>query len=105
MQNILNNEIKKTSNILRALNHPLRQRILSDIYNSNNKLSVTGVQIKLRPIAGMVQSVVSQHLAILRTANLVETERLGKNIYYSVNHAEIDRVNALCKQINNSSKN
>lgn len=97
MQKVSNIEIKKTSNILRALNHPLRQQIIADIWSAGNTLNVTGVQIMLK----LDQSIVSQHLAILRKANIVKSRTVGKNRYYSVNNAEIDRVNTLCKQINN----
>ncbi|MEJ0102589.1 MAG: ArsR family transcriptional regulator [Bacteroidota bacterium] len=39
------------------------------------------------------QSVASQHLAILRKAGFVKTNRDGKFIYYSVNINRMDEVN------------
>jgi DNA-binding transcriptional ArsR family regulator len=35
------------------------------------------------------QSVASQHLAILRRAGIVKTERDGKFIHYTINHNRI----------------
>ena len=79
--------LKKTSVILRALNHKLRQQILQ-LIDQKGKVTVTEIYIHLR----VEQSVASQHLAILRKAGFVNTTREGKFIYYSIN---IDRMRAL----------
>lgn len=76
--------VKKSTMILRALNHRLRQQILK-LLESQNKLTVTEIYIQLR----LEQSVASQHLAILRRAGIVKTEREGKFIYYKLNHQRI----------------
>jgi DNA-binding transcriptional ArsR family regulator len=72
--------IKKAGLILRAVNHKLRQQILK-LIDEHGKMTVTEIYVKLR----LEQSVASQHLAILRKAGFVKTERDGKFIYYSVN--------------------
>jgi DNA-binding transcriptional ArsR family regulator len=41
------------------------------------------------------QPVASQQLAILRRARLVNTERRGKTIVYSVNYPMLDRISSL----------
>ena len=97
MTNSINIEIKKSTNILRALNHPLRQQILKDIHTRNNRICVGDLYVSL----GIEQSVMSQHLAILRRAKIVTAKRSGKNVYYSVDNTEINRVASLCKLINN----
>lgn len=79
--------LKKTSVILRALNHKLRQQILQ-LIDQKGKVTVTEIYIHLR----VEQSVASQHLAILRKAGFVNTTREGKFIYYSIN---MDRMRAL----------
>src|SRR5579863_10614413 len=71
--------LKKGALILRALNHKLRQQIIR-LLDENKKLTVTEIYIQLR----LEQSVASQHLAILRRAGVVKTEREGKFIYYTV---------------------
>jgi DNA-binding transcriptional ArsR family regulator len=81
--------VKKAALVLRAVNHKLRQQILKQI-DENGKITVTELYVKLR----LEQSVASQHLAILRKAGFVKTDREGKFIYYSVN---TDRINELNK--------
>jgi DNA-binding transcriptional ArsR family regulator len=79
---------KKAAKVLRAINHPLRQRILA-LINEKNELPVTQIYISLK----VEQSVASMHLSILRGAGLVQTQRLGKQIIYSVNHNRLKEVN------------
>jgi|SRR5687767_119504 DNA-binding transcriptional ArsR family regulator len=81
-------QIKKSSLILRALNHKLRQQILK-LLEEQRKLTVTEIYVQLR----LEQSVASQHLAILRRAGIVKTEREGKFIYYALNHKRIAEIN------------
>jgi DNA-binding transcriptional ArsR family regulator len=77
--------LKKAKQKIRALNHPLREKMLALILSNNNKMNVTEIYVKLR----IEQSVASQHLAILRHEGLVTTERNGKIINYSVNKQAI----------------
>jgi len=79
--------VKNAALTLRALQHKLRQNILS-ILQKKGKATVTELYIQLR----LEQSVCSQHLSILRNAGLVITERSGKCIYYSENKDAIQRV-------------
>ncbi|MCZ2458703.1 MAG: metalloregulator ArsR/SmtB family transcription factor [Chitinophagales bacterium] len=80
--------VKKAALILRAINHNLRQQILK-LIDENGKMTVTEIYVQLR----LEQSVASQHLAILRKAGFVNTDRDGKFIYYSVNHNRLDDLN------------
>ena len=75
--------IKKAAMVLRAINHKLRQQVLKTIHE-NKRIDVTDLYVKLR----LEQSVASQHLAILRKAGVVSTERDGKNIFYTINPSE-----------------
>lgn len=79
--------IKKSSLILRALNHKLRQQMIY-LLDEHKKMTVTEIYVKLR----LEQSVASQHLAILRRAGIVATKRDGKFIYYTVNYPRIKEV-------------
>jgi len=65
---------------IRALNHPLRQKILVLVKSKRNKMIVTDIYKKL----GIEQSVASQQLAIMRRQGFVTTKREGKLIWYSV---------------------
>ena len=87
--------LKKSSMFLRAVNHPLRQRML-EIIDSDPKITVTKIYVKLR----LEQSVASQHLAILRNAGFVIAERNGKYIHYSVSHERVAQANSLIESIN-----
>ena len=78
---------RKAALVLRAINHPLRQQMLKIIHQKET-ITVTQLYIILR----LEQSVASQHLAILRKAGLVTTERKAKNIFYSVNYAQLDHL-------------
>jgi len=81
---------KQAAMVLRALNNPLRQKIIK-VIDSKKQTDVTSLYNKL----GIEQSVASQHLAILRRANIVVTERDGKHIYYSLNTEKIASVIAV----------
>lgn len=83
-------ELRKAVLILRSVNHQLRQSTV-DILTEHDSLTVTDIYIKLR----VEQSVASQHLAILRRAGIVESERKGKFIYYSLNHERLVQVAGL----------
>jgi len=80
-------QVKKAALIFRAINHPLRKQMLQ-LLHENVRMTVTEIFIKLR----LEQSVASQHLAVLRKAGMVNTERQGKFIFYSVNYQRIKQV-------------
>jgi DNA-binding transcriptional ArsR family regulator len=80
--------VKKAALTLRALNHKLRQQLLK-LIDEEQRITVTEIYVRLR----LEQSVASQHLAILRKAGIVSTERDGKFIYYVINHKRIEEIN------------
>jgi DNA-binding transcriptional ArsR family regulator len=88
-------QIKKAKQILRALDHRLRRHIIGSINDNGNRITVTEIYSSLR----LEQSVASQHLAILRKAGIVKTERDGKFIYYSVNNDLIKEVVDKCTEL------
>src|SRR5215218_10468584 len=87
-------QVKKGALVFRAINHPLRRQMLQ-LLHENVRMTVTEVFIKLR----LEQSVASQHLAILRKAGMVSTERQGKFIFYSVNYQRIKQVHHIAGEI------
>ena len=93
--NINETELKKSVLIYRAVNNKLRQQILK-LLHQNQKLTVTEIYQRML----LVQSEASQHLAILRKAGLVCTERDKKNVYYSVNYDRLDQIHQLSIQLN-----
>lgn len=87
-------KIKKAALVLRAINHKLRQLIVQTIYE-HKRISVTDLYVKLR----LEQSVASQHLAILRKADIVSTVREGKFIFYTVNLDRIDEIKSFVSNL------
>ena len=88
--------VKKAALILRAVNHKLRQQILT-LIDKNGKITVTEIYVQLQ----LEQSVASQHLAILRKAGFVKTERDGKFIYYTVNTSRLEELNHFVEDLLN----
>jgi DNA-binding transcriptional ArsR family regulator len=86
--------VKKAALVLRALNHKLRQQVIKTIHE-NKRLTVTELYVKLR----LEQSVASQHLAILRKAGIVSTQRDGKFIFYTINSSRIEAINEFVKSL------
>jgi len=80
--------IGQSVEVMRALAHPLRLTILEFI----DSLGTTQV-FNIHNSLELEQSVTSQHLKILRNAELVNTEREGKFIHYSVNYEVIRSIN------------
>lgn len=94
---------RKAHMVLRALNHKLRQSIISRLdekdqlredqlwenqlwkFKKNDLLRVTDLYILLR----QKQPVMSQHLAILRKQNIIKDLKDWKEIYYFINDKRI----------------
>lgn len=87
-------ELRKAVMVLRAVNHKLRQDIVG-LLSNNEQMTVTDIYIKLR----LEQSVASQHLAILRKAQIVNTTRNGKFIYYSLNPERLIHISSLVEDL------
>lgn len=64
--------------LLRALAHPARLLVLCRLVEGEASVS------QLMPLAGLSMSALSQHLAILREMNLVNTRREAQTIHYSL---------------------
>jgi DNA-binding transcriptional ArsR family regulator len=77
-------KLNNSSDLLRALAHPLRLQILEFI-DKNKAINVNKIYNTLK----LEQSITSQHLRILRAAGLVRTIREGKFIHYEVDYARV----------------
>ncbi|MBK6930082.1 MAG: helix-turn-helix transcriptional regulator [Saprospirales bacterium] len=77
----LNSEkLRVSAAILRAVAHPERLRIIRLVHHLRSA-SVQSIYTEL----GLEQSVVSQHLRVLRDSGLVTAARQGKNVIYLLN--------------------
>ncbi len=79
--------LKRAFKALSALKHPVRHDILR-LIEAKQKVSVKEIYTTLN----MAQAVASQHLKILRDARIVTTQRVGKNIYYSLNFSRLEEI-------------
>ncbi len=80
-----NKERLKTSvEMLRALAHPLRLKILEFI-DSRGTVNVNKIYHSL----GIEQSITSQHLRIMRLAGVLHARREGKFVYYSIDYPTV----------------
>ena len=87
-------DVKNAAMILRAINNKLRQQIFK-LLEDKKRMNVTDIYVKLR----LEQSVASNQLAILRRAKIVSTERMGKEIFYSLNYTHIEQVAAFVNKL------
>jgi len=70
----------------RALAHPLRMKILEFI----DKKGAINVN-KIYNTLNLEQSITSQHLRILRKADVVTADRQGKMVIYQINYPIVER--------------
>mgnify|MGYP006286188913 CR=1 FL=1 len=84
--NINAEQLEFASSVLRALNHPLRKKIIEFIADQG-ETNVNNIYNTLK----IEQSVTSQHLKTLRDAELVTSRRVGKKIFYSINMDNFSR--------------
>lgn len=75
---------------LKALADPVRVKIMSLLFGSTDGEENSG---DLAAVLGLTESTVSHHLAQLRNAGLVESQRRGMNVYH---RAHRDALSALC---------
>lgn len=81
-----NDKLHYSSELMRALAHPLRLKILEfiDTYKSINVN-------KIYSSLDLEQSITSQHLKILRLAGVVSVEITGKYHIYHINYDVINK--------------
>jgi DNA-binding transcriptional ArsR family regulator len=94
-----NERLQASAEVLRAVAHPLRMKILEFI-DKNDEINVN----KIYNTLNLEQSITSQHLRILRLAGLVITQRDGKYIHYSIDYDKlsgvVDSVNHFLEESN-----
>ncbi|MFP5450817.1 MAG: ArsR/SmtB family transcription factor [Thermoleophilia bacterium] len=83
-------ELDEIAAVAKALGHPIRVRIMRILLAQD--ACMCGQIVDQLPVA---QATVSQHLKILRDAGLVRGEIDGPRVCYCVDHAALDRHQAL----------
>ncbi len=87
--------VKAAALTVRSINHVMRRQILK-LLEERRRMNVTEIYVKLR----LQQADASQQLGILRSAGMVSTERVGKQIYYSLNYQRIEEVILFAERLN-----
>ena len=80
------------ANIFQALSHPTRIAILEGL--REGELSAGAIQERL----GIEQANLSQHLAILRSRQIVANRKEGNQVFYSLRHRVLLKVLDLMRQ-------
>ena len=79
-----NEKLQTSAELMRALAHPLRLKIL-DFIDGHGTINVN----KIYKTLNLEQSITSQHLRILRSADVLESKRVGKYIHYTINYRTV----------------
>ena len=79
-----NEKLQTSADLMRALAHPLRLKIL-DFIDGHGTINVN----KIYKTLNLEQSITSQHLRILRSADVLESKRVGKFIHYTINYKTV----------------
>jgi ArsR family transcriptional regulator len=77
--------------ILKTIGHPVRIRIMESLLGSGKGVSAIWGALDLP------QSAVSQHLALLRRKGIVQNERCGSKVKYSICERKIEEIIRLMK--------
>lgn len=80
----------------RALGHPARLRILELLRERDRNVSELQVELDIEA------SSVSQQLAVLRAKNIVDTRRVGTNVYYTVRDPQVFQLLDVAREIFNN---
>ncbi|PHQ63759.1 MAG: ArsR family transcriptional regulator [Sphingobium sp.] len=82
-------DLEATAELLKALAHVTRLAILHGLVDGERSVG------DLERAAGIGQPTLSQQLAVLRKADLVDTRRDHKLVFYRINHDRLREVSAL----------
>lgn len=76
--NDTNKKYQARANVIKALAHPTRLKIIDFLSNDSRCVC------EIHEIVGSDQSTVSKHLSVLRNAGIVDYEKRGLQVYYSL---------------------
>ena len=85
--------IEQASAAMQAMAHPLRLKILCLV--GNQELSV----LEVVEAVGTTQSNISQHLAVLRDAGILQARKEANKVYYRIADPRVLRMISLTREI------
>ncbi len=80
-------EWKAMSKVFTALGDEHRQRILL-LFEPGERLNVG----QIAEVSTLARSTVSHHLKMLREANVLQSEKIAKEVWFWINHAYLEEV-------------
>ena len=80
-------KIQELSEVFKALSDPTRLRLVKLLIDHKGSLCVNALARQLN----VTQSAVSQHLRVLRQAELVKGERRGSSVHYSLDQDRLEQ--------------
>lgn len=89
MADVATLDLDAAAELLRALAHPVRLSLLRALIDGERSVG------DIDQVTGVGQPGLSQQLGILRKAELVQTRREAKLVFYRINQARIAEVSAL----------
>lgn len=91
--NPLFEKCNEVSNLLRAISHPDRLKILCSLLEGEKPVN------DLIPLCNTSQSGVSQFLARMKAENLVTCRKEGTQVFYELSHPELRKIIRALKKI------
>src|SRR5690349_1681399 len=86
--------LKQAALIYRAIYHPVRLQIIDFIHGSKS-LNVSKIIEKVK----LEQAIVSQQLKILRDVRILNAEKKGLNVFYTVNYEQINAITTISREL------
>lgn len=93
--NLNYNDVRNVTLFIRVFDNKVRWAILEQL-EKRDYMNVTELYVALK----MEQSVVSVNLAAMRRIGLVETNRHGKKVFYSINNQVVLKLKSIIELIN-----
>ena len=88
-----NNNYEKCADILKTMGHPARIKIIETLLDQDKCVS------NIWGCLDLPQATVSQHLSLLRLKGIVQQERCGARMKYSVRDRKIEEIIKLIKRL------
>jgi DNA-binding transcriptional ArsR family regulator len=82
----MNQTQKRKSEILKALGHPVRYCIVEGLISGERNVA------SIMDCLSLPQPTVSRHLQILKSAGILEVQRIGNEMHYSVVNPEAKKI-------------
>lgn len=71
-------QLEARAMVIKAMGHPARLQVIDELGNGERNVA------ELTELVGLDVSTVSKHLSTLRNAGIVESEKRGAQVYYSL---------------------